>query len=41
MRPFKLIPDKRGLYAPNKNAARPPDGIAPFVPRSLAVVGAR
>ena len=38
---FKLVPDKRGLYAPNKNAGRPPDGVAPFVPRSLAVIGAR
>ena len=38
---FKLVPDKRGLYAPNKNACRPPDSIAPFAPRSLAVIGAR
>ena len=38
---FKLVPDKRGLYAPNKNAARPAAGIAPFSPRSLAVIGAR
>ena len=38
---FKLVPDKRGLYAPNKNASRPPDSIAPFAPRSLAVIGAR
>lgn len=38
---FKLVPDKRGLYAPNKNAARPAAGIMPFSPRSLAVIGAR
>ena len=38
---FKLVPDKRGLYAPNKNAVRPPGGIASFAPRSLAVIGAR
>src|SRR5436305_7771625 len=33
---FKLVPDKRGLYAPNKNATRPAAGIAPISPRSLA-----
>ena len=38
---FKLVPDKRGLYVPNKQAVRPPAGIAPFAPRSFAVVGAR
>ena len=38
---FKPVPDKRGLYAPNKDAVRPAN-VAAFAPvRPLAVVGAR
>jgi chemotaxis protein methyltransferase CheR len=39
---FKPVPDKRGLYAPNKDAIKPAAGIARLEPkRPLAVVGAR
>ena len=39
---FKPMPDKRGLYAPNKDSMKPATGVAPFAPmRPLAVVGAR
>ena len=39
---FKLVPDKRGLYAPNKNRIKPTAGVAPFAAaRPLAIVGAR
>jgi len=39
---FKPVADKRGLYAPNKDATKPAAGVAPFAPmRPLAVVGAR
>jgi chemotaxis protein methyltransferase CheR len=38
---FKPVPDKRGLYAPNKDAVRPAN-VGAFAPaRPLAVVGAR
>jgi chemotaxis protein methyltransferase CheR len=38
---LKPVPDKRGLYAPNKDAVRPPN-VAAFAPaRPLAVVGVR
>jgi hypothetical protein len=36
------VPDKRGLYAPNKDAKKPAAGVAPFAPiRPFAVAGAR
>jgi chemotaxis protein methyltransferase CheR len=39
---FKPMTDKRGLYAPNKDALRPAAGLAKPMPvRPLAVVGAR
>jgi chemotaxis protein methyltransferase CheR len=39
---FKPVADKRGLYAPNKDAVKPATGVAPFTPmRPLAVIGAR
>jgi len=39
---FKLVADKRGLYAPNKDRIKPAAGIVPFAAtRPLAVVGAR
>ena len=39
---FKPVPDKRGLYAPNKDALKPAAGLAkPLAARPLAVVGAR
>ncbi len=38
---FKPIPDKRGLYAPNKDRIKPAAGVTPFAARPLAVAGAR
>src|SRR5436305_14357854 len=38
---FKLVPDKRGLYAPNKQALQSASAIRPIGLRPLAVVGAR
>ena len=38
---FKPIPDKRGLYAPNKDKIKPAAGVTPFAARPLAVAGAR
>jgi len=38
---FKLVPDKRGLYAPNKQALQPASAIRPIGLRPLAVAGAR
>jgi chemotaxis protein methyltransferase CheR len=39
---FKPMNDKRGLYAPNKDALKPAVGLAkPMAARPLAVVGAR
>src|SRR5439155_10234163 len=39
---FKLVADKRGLYAPNKDKIKPAAGVALFgSARSLAVVGVR
>jgi chemotaxis protein methyltransferase CheR len=39
---FKPVADKRGLYVPNKAAAKPAPGVPNLVPvRPLAIVGAR
>jgi chemotaxis protein methyltransferase CheR len=38
---FKLVPDKRGLYAPNKQALQSASAIRPIGLRPLAVAGAR
>ena len=38
---FKLVPDKRGLYAPNKHSLQSASAIKPIGLRPLALVGAR
>ena len=38
---FMIIPDKRGLYAPNKDALKPAAVAKPAALRPLAAVGAR
>jgi chemotaxis protein methyltransferase CheR len=38
---FKLVPDKRGLYGPNKHSLQSANAIKPIGLRPLALVGAR
>jgi chemotaxis protein methyltransferase CheR len=38
---FKLVPDKRGLYAPNKQSLQSANAIKPIGLRPLALVGVR
>ena len=38
---FKLVPDKRGLYAPNKQSHHSASAAKPIGLRPLALVGAR